>query len=390
MGVNDRHLKIGFAPRLAALYAAFFIVAGIQQPFFPVWLKAKGLDPGAIGIVLAMPMLLRILAIPVVTRQADRRDALRASIIVTSCLSVAGYVLVGLAEGATAILTIYALASLAFTPVMALTETYAFKGLTALGRAYGPVRLWGSTTFILGTFAAGFAADVIPARHLIWLIVAASLLNALAALALAPLSTLAASGGESHGARKPLLCDGAFLAVLAAASLIQASHAVFYGFSALEWRAAGLDGTLVAALWGLGVIAEIVLFAFSGRLPASFHPIVLLIVGAFGATLRWSAMAFDPPTVLLPFLQLLHALSFGATHLGALTYLARNAPPGQSATAQGYLSIALGAAMAGAMGLSGVLYASFGSLAYAAMALAAVGGGACALVAQRARGVAAH
>lgn len=390
MSADNRHPGTGFAARLAALYAAFFIVAGIQQPFFPVWLKAKGLDPGTIGIVLAMPMLLRILAIPLVAHAADRRDALRAAIIMTSTLSVAGYVLVGLAEGAAAILALYALASFAFTPMMPLAETYAFKGLTARGRAYGPVRLWGSATYIVGTFVAGFATNAIPARHLIWLIVAASLLNAFAAAGLAPLPTHAPNASEQPPARKPLLRDLTFLAVLAASSLIQASHAIFYGFSALQWRAAGLDGSVIAALWGLGVIAEIVLFAFSGRLPALFQPIVLLMIGALGGALRWSAMAFDPPIVALPFLQLLHALSFGATHLGALTYLARSAPPGQSATAQGYHAIAQGAVMAGAMGLSGLLYEAFGGHAYAAMALTAVVGGACALIAQRARGVAAR
>jgi PPP family 3-phenylpropionic acid transporter len=133
-----------------------------------------------------------------------------------------------------------------------------------------------------------------------------------------------------------------------------------------------------------------VLFALSGRLPAFFAPGVMLALGAAGAALRWAAMAFDPPTVALPFLQLLHALSFGATHLGALTFLARHAPPGQAATAQGYLAIAQGAAMAGAMGISGVLYGAFGVKAYAAMALAAIAGGYCAGVAHRAARVAPH
>jgi PPP family 3-phenylpropionic acid transporter len=110
----------------------------------------------------------------------------------------------------------------------------------------------------------------------------------------------------------------------------------------------------------------------------------MLMIGAAGGSLRWAAMAFDPPATALPFLQLLHGLSFGATHLGALTFLSRHAPPGQAATAQGYLAIALGAAMAGAMGLSGVLYGAFGAIAYAAMALAAVVGGACGAVAHRA------
>src|SRR5271169_475242 len=115
-------LQIGFAPRLAALYAGLFIMSGIQLPFFPVWLKAKGLDPQTIGLVLAAPILARMIAVPLVARAADRRDALRAAIIATSFLSAAGFVLVGLAEGARAILVAYALASLALTPVMPLSE----------------------------------------------------------------------------------------------------------------------------------------------------------------------------------------------------------------------------------------------------------------------------
>jgi MFS transporter, PPP family, 3-phenylpropionic acid transporter len=377
-------LQVGFAPRLAALYAGLFVMSGIQLPFFPVWLKAKGLDPQMIGLVLAAPILARMIAVPLVARAADRRDALRAAIIATSFLGVAGFVLVGLAEGARAILVAYALASLALTPVMPLSETYALKGLGQRGRAYGPVRLWGSAAFIVGTFVAGFATDTIPARHLIWLIAAASLLSALAALTLEPLAA-AAPASAPDKPRHHLLRNPAFIAVLAAASLIQASHALYYGFSALEWRGAGLDGTAIAALWALGVIAEIVLFAVSGRLPPFFAPSVLLMIGAAGAALRWAAMALDPPGFALPWLQLLHALSFGATHLGALGFVARHAPPGQSATAQGYLAIALGVAMAAATGLSGWLYGAFGSRAYAAMALAAVAGGVCGYVAHMAR-----
>ncbi len=383
------HLQVGFAPRLAALYAGIFIMGGIQLPFFPVWLRAKGLDPQMIGLVLAAPIVARLIAVPLVARAADRRDALRAAIIATSFLGVAGFVLVGLAEGARAILIAYALAALALTPVMPLAETYALKGLGQRGRAYGPVRLWGSAAFILGTFVAGFATDTFPARDLIWLIAAASLISALAALALEPLSAAAPPASAPEQPRPHLLRDPAFIAVVAAASLIQSSHAVYYGFSALEWRAAGLDGTTIAALWALGVIAEIVLFAVSGRLPPLFQPSVLLMIGAAGAALRWAAMALDPPGFVLPWLQLLHALSFGATHLGALGFVARHAPAGQSATAQGYLAIVIGLVGAAATALSGWLYAEFGARAYVAMVLAAVAGGVCGYVAHTTRRVAA-
>jgi PPP family 3-phenylpropionic acid transporter len=375
----------GFVPRLAALYVALFILPGIQMPFFPVWLKAKDVDARLIGIVLAVPMVARVLAIPVIAREADRRDAVRAALILAGLGSVVGYTLVGLSAGAIAILITYTLTSLASTPLMPLAETYALKGLTARGRAYGPVRLWGSFAFIAGNFAAGFAADAIPARDLIWLMVAASGLVALAAWALPPLATAAPEPNRSEASPQSPLRDPAFIAVLAAASLIQASHAVFYGFSAVQWHAAGLDGTVIAALWALGVAAEIVLFALQARLPPFFEPTVLLMVGASGAVLRWVGMALDPPEFVLPWLQLLHALSFGATHLGALMYLARRAPVAKAATAQGYLAIALGLAMAAAMAISGVLYGDFGSRAYAAMALVAVAGGACGFVAHRLR-----
>jgi len=382
-------LQVGFSARLAGLYAGIFIMGGIQLPFFPVWLKAKGLDPQMIGMVLAAPIVTRLIAVPLVARVADRREALRAAIVAASFLGTAGYIAVGLAEGAGAIMIAYALTSLALTPVMPLAETYALRGLAAHGRAYGPVRLWGSVAFILGTFIAGFAADTIATRQLIWLIAAACLVSALTALMLAPLAAGASTAAASPAPRKPLLRDPAFIAILAAASLIQASHAVYYGFSALQWRAAGLDGTAIAALWGLGVVAEIVLFAMSGRLPPLFRPIVLITIGAAGGALRWAAMALDPPALALPWLQLLHAASFGATHLGTLGFVSRYAPPGRGATAQGYLAIAVGMTSAAATSLSGWLYGSFGSGAYAAMALAAVAGGAFAQVAQRARGEAA-
>ena len=378
--------KIGFTPRVSALYGAFFIVAGISQPFLPVWLKAKGLDPATIGLVLAAPMLLRVLTIPLATRTADRRDALRLAIIVAACFAAVGYGLMGLAEGALAILLAYCFASIGFTPLMPLCETYAYKGLTARGKAYGSVRLWGSATFILGNLVAGVAADIIAPRHIIWMIVIASCGAALVSFALMPVSVAAHSTDPLLPVRRRLLRDPAFIAVVAAASLIQGSHAMFYGFTAAQWLSAGLDGTVIAALWALGVAAEIVLFALSARLPPFFTPTVLLTVGALGAALRWTGMAFDPPFLALPWLMLLHALSFGATHLGALGFVARHAPPGQAATAQGYLAIVMGLVTAGGTAISGVLFAAFGSFAFMAMALAAVVGGACAVVANRAGG----
>ena len=144
---------------------------------------------------------------------------------------------------------------------------------------------------------------------LIWLMVVAMAIATAAALALVPLNSEPAGGAPVHASATGLLRNPAFLVAIAAASLVQASHALYYGFSTIDWQAAGYDGGVIGALWALGVMAEIALFALSARLPSTITPLALLLAGAAGAVVRWSAMAAAPPVILLPALQCLHALS---------------------------------------------------------------------------------
>jgi MFS transporter, PPP family, 3-phenylpropionic acid transporter len=363
-----------FARRMAAFYASVFVALGVHMPFLPVWFAAKGLDPQTIGVVLAMPMILRLFAIPMATRLADRYDAPRAVIMAATLAALAGFGTLGLVRGPQTIGVLYAVSATAFMMLFVLSDVYALRGLAPLRRAYGPVRLWGSVAFIAANVAAGYLLDIMVARDLIWLVVAAVSVCLATGWALPPLAARSSGApGEAPSARA-LIRNRAFLAVTVASSFIQGSHGLYYGFSTIDWRAAGYGGGTIGMLWALGVLAEIVLFASSARLPAAIGPSVLILIGGAGAVVRWIAMALDPPSVLLPFLQCLHGLSFGATHLGTLGIIGRAVPTGLTATAQGYLAVSSGVAIAVATGLSGLLYARFGTTAYGAMALIAAGG----------------
>jgi PPP family 3-phenylpropionic acid transporter len=362
-----------FAWRLAFFYSALCAALGLQMPFLPVWFAAKGLDATSVGVVLAIPLVVRVVAIPIATRIADRYDAARAVIMAGAAASLLGYIAVALVPSPGAIMAAVALASSFYTPLMPLADAYALRGLGLHGRSYGAVRSWGSAAFIAGTVGGGLLLDLIAQRDLIWVVVAALGMNAAAACVLAPPGEKTSGAPAQLTATGTLLRDSRFLIVAAAAALIQASHALYYGFSTLQWQAAGFGGAMIGTLWAVGVVAEIGLFAISARL--ALEPTALLFAGAAGAFVRWAAMAFDPPPMLLPMLQCLHALSFGATHLGALAFVARVAPAGLGASAQGYLAVALALVMAAAMPISGELYARWHSHAYAAMALLAALGG---------------
>lgn len=372
-----------FALKLGLFYAAYFLFGGIQLPFFPLWLEAKGLDARTIGFVIAAPMILRIFIVPIVAHQADRHRALKTTLVLASIGATLAMAVAGTVQSQVAIIVAFMLAAVAVAPALSISDAYALVGLGARGRAYGPVRLWGSVAFIAGNVGAGVLLELIAPGHLIWLIVGALCASVIAAIMLVPLESGRPAASEPRPSPRLLWRNPLFLTVAAAAALVQGSHALFYGFSTLQWRAAGFDGATIGVLWGLGVLAEIVLFAFSARLPAWLGPTVLLAIGAVGGVIRWTAMAFDPPVAMLPALQVLHAMTFGASHLGAMAFLARAMPRGLAASAQGTVSTLSGIVMASATGLSGLLYAASGSLAYLAMAAMALAGLACALLARR-------
>jgi MFS transporter, PPP family, 3-phenylpropionic acid transporter len=303
-----------FSWRLAAFYAAFFGFSGIVMPFFPAWLQAKGLDSRATGIVLAVPMFMRLISVPSLARLADRRSAFRGALISTAIGSASAYLVLSQVSGFVPIVLAVALASLFTAPTMPLLDAYALRGLAPRGGAYGPVRLWGSVAFVLATFGAGFVIDRIAPIQIIWLMFGSLVIVAAVSLTLRPIAPDGGSAEKIDESAGKLLLSPGFWVVTGGASLIQASHAVYYGFSVLDWRAKGLGAASIGGLWGLAVIAEIVLFAVSARFPQRIGSLSLLGVGAFGAVLRWGVMSFNPPLALLPMLQLLHAFSFGATH----------------------------------------------------------------------------
>jgi PPP family 3-phenylpropionic acid transporter len=155
---------------------------------------------------------------------------------------------------------------------------------------------------------------------------------------------------------------------LCAAGLAQSCHAFYYGFGTLNWKAIGYSPSLIGFLWGLGVLAEIVLFTFSNSMVNRFGPVRLMVIGTACGVLRWTLTAFSPPLWLLLPVQCLHAGTFGAAHLGAMHFIARAVPGHLVGTAQSiYSAITVGVFMAVGQYASGHLFASVGAYGYLLM-----------------------
>jgi PPP family 3-phenylpropionic acid transporter len=361
-----------FAVGVGVFYATTLGIVGVYLPFFPVWLKAIGIDAAWIGIITALPSLSRFTILPFITALAERLQMLRGAIVALAFATALGFFAVGWLNRPFAILLVFALTACVWTPLGPMTDGFTLKGVTRYGLNYGPLRLWGSAAFVVAAMASGLIADVIAAPHLIWVIVGATVMSAFASFGLRPLDAPAAASGKPLSRANTLLRQPAFLAIIATAALVQSSHAAYYSFASITWQDAGLDGTTIAVLWSLGVIAEIVIFALSPRFQGS--PVALVMIGAAGAALRWVITAHEPPIAVLAAVQLMHGLSYGMTHLGTVGLMVRSVPHHVLASAQGYLVACIGVVTSVTMMLSGLIYAQVGQGVYYVMAAMAVAG----------------
>jgi PPP family 3-phenylpropionic acid transporter len=354
-----------FATGLALFYASCFGLVGTHLPFFPVWLKAVGIDAAWIGIITALPAISRFTVLPFVTSLAERRQAVRQAISVTAFATAIGLLVIGTQQQAVAVFVIYAATCCLWTPMTPLTDAYALRGVRRYGLNYGPLRLWGSAAFVVGALACGLLVDLISAKHLIWVIAAVAVMCALISLGLQPLEAPKPAGTAAHGDSR-LLRDPAFLAIIATSALVQGSHAAYYTFASIAWQQAGYGGLTIAGLWVLGVIAEIALFAYSPRFRQPFW--LLVVIAALSAALRWVITAQSPPIAILAVVQLAHGLSFGLTQVGTMGLIAQRVPGHVMARGQGYLVACAGIVTSSTAIASGRIYESFGQGVYYLMA----------------------
>lgn len=358
--------------RLAAFYIAAFAVIGVLQPFWPVWLAARGLDSLAIGVTLALSIGVKVFSAPLVAHIADRSERRRLIVVLlVGCL--ASFALFGAVSSLVPILIVSAVYYAVWPPAVSLAESLTMLASAQRGLEYGRVRLWGSFGFIITAAGAGWVIDRTTPDAVYAMVLAATALCLLTAYFLPNIKA-----EPSLSPRLPVLealRDGAFLRCLGACGLIQASHAVYYGFGALFWRRTGLGEDIIGALWAEGVIAEIILFVFARGAAARFGPNRLIALAGIGAGARWLlfALTADVPWLILG--QTLHALSFGCAHLGAMHYIGGRIAPQLSATAQSlYSSVVWGVFLGIALLATGPLYAGLGGHAYAVMAVVGLAG----------------
>jgi PPP family 3-phenylpropionic acid transporter len=370
-----------FELRMALLFATVFMPNGFYLPYFPLWLRESGFGPEQIGVLLALPMFVRVVTGPTISALADRApDRVPVLMLLALCSAAAasGYFLP----------PVYALVlaiSLAFSffwaPQGPLSDSLALSGVRRYGSEYPKMRVWGSVSFLTANICGGWIINRAGVGAFPWLLVAALVsifFMCLIAPRLGRPRRPALDPVEVLPRAAPVFRNPYFVLFLLSSALAQASHAQLYTFGTIYWESIGIGGTMIGLLWAFAVMAEVAMFAgfrrLFGRLPSS----AVLAIGSVAAIARWAFFPLVDPLGLglagFFLAQGMHAFSFSAVFLATQKMLAEAVPEERIGAAQGAAYFANGALLATLTLAAGPLYRAFGPESFATMAgVAAVG-----------------
>lgn len=369
------------ASRMALQYVLLFGANGVSLPFAGLWFRAQGFSGAQIGMLLAAPMLARLVTGPAIAVWADGFSRRRSPMAILAVVAALAYAGAGLIDGVLLKGLLWFVAATAMAGLIPLSDVLALQVARRHGFDFAWPRGCGSAAFVAGNILMGaILARASVDWVIVWIAVAAALM-AMAAATLLPADPVTegvkARKRERFAGLTRLALDPVFMTAILAIGAVQATHGFYYGFSAIAWKAQGISETMTGLLWAVSVVVEIAFMWWiePWRKRRGIGPWVILMIGGAAAVVRWTVLAFAPPLWALWPLQALHALTFAATYLAGVQIVEKLAPLGGHTAAQTLNSVVAAGVLIGLATLAaGPLYDRVGVSGYLAMAvLAAVG-----------------
>ncbi len=346
--------------RLSSFYFFYFATLGALLPYWGLYLQSLGFGPGAIGMLMAVLMVTKIVAPNVWSILADRRRDRLAVVRWASALAALGFLGVYNATGFWPLVLTLALFSFFWNAALPQFEAVTLNHLGRDADRYARIRVWGSVGFILTAWLLGWALAFTS-----WQVIPVVVLGLMVGIWYASLVVPhdgRVTGEASHEPLFSVLRRPEVAALLSACFLMQLSHGPFYTFYSIYLEGYGYSSMAIGGLWGFGVLAEVVVFLFMPQLLRTFGATRLFACCFVLTTLRWLMVALFPESLVLQGIaQSLHAASFGVYHAVAIQlihvfFVGRLQGRGQAL----YSSLSFGAG--GALGslLSGELWQRVG------------------------------
>ncbi|WP_445659853.1 MFS transporter [Acinetobacter sp. F16] len=348
-------LSLPIQHKLAGFYFFYYSIVGTFMPFWSLYLEDQGFNYQEIGLLSSIAIVTRFFA-PfiwgwIADKSGKRMLLVRIATWMEACIWFMIFLIPNTFQSVALLMLIFS-----FFQNAILAQ---FEGVTLfwLGekrtQLYGKVRKWGSVGFIVGVFGIGALLEVVPISML------PVMLLCIAFLAFIWSFSIKEPNAAPHAQQQlepllPILKRPVVAAFFAIEFVLLFSHAPFYSFYSNYLHQVGFGTTEIGFLWSVGVVAEIIMFAFANMFLTRFswRSLVSLCLVLTGA--RWIVVGLLPYSFIAQFLaQTIHAFSFGLFHMIAMRIIFQNFSMGQQGRGQAMystmwgLGVAIGSILAG-------------------------------------------
>jgi MFS transporter, PPP family, 3-phenylpropionic acid transporter len=322
--------------RIRALFCLVGFAESALIPFLPLLLRDRGLDPQAIGAVLALLAGVGFAAGPAWGYLADRALGRERTLAVCLVGTVAGSVLLGLSHGTLALVLAGSLTWLFRAPAMPLADALALDRLGTHRRdSYGTVRLWMSATFAAGAIAWGLLLEAFGIDAMAFGYAALTGMNALLVLRVfhgrwpVLLPTVRSERRLGSLATAPTV-----LLFLLALFLIFTPYSAAYSFAAVQIAALGGGAAFVGLAAGLQAAAEVPSMIAASRFAHRLRPAHIFAAGAAFYLVVYAVWAAVSDPLVLAATRTIAGLGFGLTSVSAVVIADELVPERLRATGQ--------------------------------------------------------
>lgn len=333
----------------------YFALIGAFMPYWNLYLEQQGLDKSQIGWLASITVITRILAPSVWGYLADRTGLRMRWVRIGTCAQCAAWLAIfWIPKEFQAIAIVLFIFSFFQHAILAQFEAVTLFWLGDQRERYGQIRLWGSIGFIVAVAGLGWIFDWVSVNTLpLWMIALAGL-TLLMALAIAE-PPVTPTPKQQQQPIWQVLWRPQVRTFFALEFLLLLSHAPFYSFYSNYLAEHGYSTSTIGVLWGIGVLAEVIMFTQSQKILTRYPNTQWLIALCLGATaLRWALVAAFPNILTIQVLaQCIHALSFALFQSVAMRLIFENFATEQQGRGQATFSmvwgigVALGSMVAG-------------------------------------------
>lgn len=352
--------------RLSGFYFFYFALLGALVPYWTLWLQSLSFDAAAIGWLMGILHVSRVLAPNLWGWLADRSGQRLRIIRFGAMATWVIFIAIFWQTHVLGIALVMAGFSFFWNAVLPQFEVITLGYLGKNTAQYSRIRLWGSIGFVFAVVMIGALLDWVTIAALPWVALGLMLLIWLNTLLISVPAEQPVDRVCGAGNLWPILRQPQVIAFLAVCFLVQFSHGPYYTFYSVMMQGLGYSSSEIGLLWALGVMAEIVLFVFMPRLLDRYSLRTIMLASLQLCVVRWVLTALWPDHLLsMLFAQMLHAATFGSMHVVGIALVQRYFSTATQGRGQAlFSSVGFGAGGAAGAILSGQLWSSWGQASF--------------------------